>query len=123
MLDSNEHYFRSWNHALPQDSHSLQGSTRVLWTAVNSARRTMELLASHILCISLHADVMMQQRNKQNFGLEKRCSGFVQSGGDLGQRIFFFFVRNESYDFQMHSMIQYKTHAHRRVTSGFTIVN
>jgi hypothetical protein len=31
-LDSNEHYFRSRNHALPQDSHSLWGSTRDLWT-------------------------------------------------------------------------------------------
>jgi hypothetical protein len=30
--DSNEHYFRSQNHALPQDSHSLRGSTRDLWT-------------------------------------------------------------------------------------------
>jgi hypothetical protein len=30
-LDSNEHYFRSRNHALPQDSHSLRGPTRDLW--------------------------------------------------------------------------------------------
>jgi hypothetical protein len=31
-LDSNEHYFRSRNRALPQDSHSLRGSPRDLWT-------------------------------------------------------------------------------------------
>jgi hypothetical protein len=31
-LDSNEHYFRSRNLALPQDSHSLRGTTRDLWT-------------------------------------------------------------------------------------------
>jgi hypothetical protein len=31
-LDSNEHYFRSRNLALTQDSHSLRGSTRDLWT-------------------------------------------------------------------------------------------
>jgi hypothetical protein len=31
-LDSNEHYFRSRNLALPQDSHSIRGSTRDLWT-------------------------------------------------------------------------------------------
>jgi hypothetical protein len=33
-LDSNEHYFRSRNLALPQDSHSLRVSTRDLWTVV-----------------------------------------------------------------------------------------
>jgi hypothetical protein len=32
MLYSNEHYFRSQNRALPQDSYSLRGSTRDLWT-------------------------------------------------------------------------------------------
>jgi hypothetical protein len=31
-LDSSEHYLRSRNRALPQDSHSLRGSTRDLWT-------------------------------------------------------------------------------------------
>jgi hypothetical protein len=31
-LDSNEHYFPSRNRALPQDSHSLRGSARDLWT-------------------------------------------------------------------------------------------
>jgi hypothetical protein len=31
-LDSNEHYFRSRNRALPQDSYSLRGSARDLWT-------------------------------------------------------------------------------------------
>jgi hypothetical protein len=31
-LDSNERYFRSRNPALPQDSHSLRGSARDLWT-------------------------------------------------------------------------------------------
>jgi hypothetical protein len=34
MLDSNGHYFRSWNLALPQDSHSLRGSSRDLWTVL-----------------------------------------------------------------------------------------
>jgi hypothetical protein len=33
-LNSNEHYFRSRNLALLQDSHSLRGSTRDLWTVV-----------------------------------------------------------------------------------------
>jgi hypothetical protein len=31
-LDSNENYFRSRHLALPQDSHTLQGLTRDLWT-------------------------------------------------------------------------------------------
>jgi hypothetical protein len=31
-LDSNEHYFRSQNLALPQDSHSLRGSSRGMWS-------------------------------------------------------------------------------------------
>jgi hypothetical protein len=31
-LDSNKHYFRSRNRALPQDSHFLSGTTRDLWT-------------------------------------------------------------------------------------------
>jgi hypothetical protein len=31
-LDSNEHYFLSRNRALPEDSHSLRGSTRDMWT-------------------------------------------------------------------------------------------
>jgi hypothetical protein len=31
-FDSNEHYFRSRNRALPQDSHSLRASTRDLLT-------------------------------------------------------------------------------------------
>jgi hypothetical protein len=30
-LDSNEHYLRSRNLALPQDSHSLRGTARDLW--------------------------------------------------------------------------------------------
>jgi hypothetical protein len=34
-LDSNEHYFRSYNRALPQDSHSLLGSTRDPWTVLS----------------------------------------------------------------------------------------
>jgi hypothetical protein len=32
-LDSNEHYFRARNRALPQHSHFLLGSTRDLWIA------------------------------------------------------------------------------------------
>jgi hypothetical protein len=35
-LDSIEHYFRSRNRAVPQDSHSLRGSTRDLWTVQRS---------------------------------------------------------------------------------------
>jgi hypothetical protein len=31
-LDCNEHYLRSRNLTLPQDAHSLRGSTRDLWT-------------------------------------------------------------------------------------------
>jgi hypothetical protein len=33
-LDSNERYFRSRNLALSQDSHSLRGSTRDMWTVL-----------------------------------------------------------------------------------------
>jgi hypothetical protein len=37
-LDSNEHYFRSRNLTLPQDSHSLRGSTRDLCTVQPNCR-------------------------------------------------------------------------------------
>jgi hypothetical protein len=36
MLDINNQYFRSRNRALPQDSHTLWGSTRDLWTVVDT---------------------------------------------------------------------------------------
>jgi hypothetical protein len=48
-LDSNEHYFRSWNLALPQDSHSLRGSTRDLWAVVPST----EINNTERLCVAL----------------------------------------------------------------------
>jgi hypothetical protein len=44
-LDSNEHYFRSRNLTLPQDPHSLRGSTRVLWT-VSAARYCQSSLSN-----------------------------------------------------------------------------
>jgi hypothetical protein len=40
-LDSNEHYFRSRNRALPKDSHSLRGSARHLWTVADCNGRSI----------------------------------------------------------------------------------
>jgi hypothetical protein len=41
--NSNVHYFRSRNLALPQDSHSLRRSTRDLWTVVSSTTKSTSL--------------------------------------------------------------------------------
>jgi hypothetical protein len=46
-LDSNEHYFRSRNLALTQDSHSLRGSTRDPWTVYMISTRCMLRSARH----------------------------------------------------------------------------
>jgi hypothetical protein len=44
-LDSNEHFFRSRNLALPQDSHSLRGSTRDPWTVDSDELRIIFVAA------------------------------------------------------------------------------
>jgi hypothetical protein len=42
-LDSEEYYLRSRNLALPQDSHSLRGSTRDLWTVLLRFYKAIEI--------------------------------------------------------------------------------
>jgi hypothetical protein len=42
-LGSEEYYLRSQNLALPQDSHSLRGSTRNLWTVLLRFYKAIEI--------------------------------------------------------------------------------
>jgi hypothetical protein len=58
-LGSNEHYFRLRNRALPQDPHSLPGSTRDLWTVHVLQHNTVKhiyvlTLCSFLITVSLH---------------------------------------------------------------------
>jgi hypothetical protein len=50
-LDSNAHYFRSRNRALPQDSHSLRGPTRDLWTVVTVQQKARALRIQGVICM------------------------------------------------------------------------
>jgi hypothetical protein len=55
-LDSDEHYFRSRNCALPQDSHSLRGSTRDPWT-VYSPKHIFRPFLHSISAVSIREDL------------------------------------------------------------------
>jgi hypothetical protein len=66
MLDSNEYYFRSRNCALPQDSHSLRGSTRDLWTVCMPAKYTtqqMKKVVTELLSLVVLVQTLMQISN------------------------------------------------------------
>jgi hypothetical protein len=55
-LDSNEHHFRSRNFALPQDSHSLRGSTRDLWTVHGAtSQKLLIFILAAVITLNLTA--------------------------------------------------------------------